>query len=213
MSRSTSPDLRVCPFCGLLYEGKPTRCYFCRMLINKGAEDVERTIQSRRKLLNSRKAASGLLFLIGLLLGGPMIAIGENLRLGLFIMLAAGFASVLRRYGNMSMVSNVLIGSLNAAVAASVLVQPPGDLPEDTLATDEARAAYASALDNQDLDVFVQTRGGGHIAIWFTAPPDVAGKCGMYPTSEVRTHLKDLGFRRVVVTAVNKSMGLCSFAP
>ncbi len=213
MPAPISSDLRVCPFCGLLYEGKPIRCYFCRMLINKGAEDVERANQSRRKRLHSRKAASDLLFLIGLLLGGPMMAIGENPRLGLFIVLAAGFASILRRYGNMSMVSNVLIGSLNAAVAASVLVQPSGDLPDHPLATEEARVAFARALADQDLDVLIDTRGGGHIAIWFTAPPAVAGKCGMYPTSEVRTHLKDLGFRRVVVTAVNESMGLCSFAP
>ncbi len=213
MLGSASNDLGECPFCGLLYEGKPRRCHFCRMLINEGAEDVERLIRSERKLLHTRKALSDTLFLIGLLLGGPMIALGENLQLGLFIVLAGGFASILRRHSNWSTPGTVVIGSLGAMVAASILVDPSADVPEDTLAAEEARAAFASALDDQDLDVFVHTRGGGHIAIWFTAPLDLVGECGEYPVSRVREHLKDLGFRRVVVAGVNKSGGLCSFSP
>ncbi len=55
MLDTTANDLRVCPFCGLLYEGTPNRCYDCGMLINEGAEDVERLIRSDRKLLRTRK--------------------------------------------------------------------------------------------------------------------------------------------------------------
>ena len=83
-----------------------------------------------------------------------------------------------------------------------------GRMPDST-----SNDSGVSALDEQDLDVFVHTRGGGHVSIWFAAPPDVAGECGEYPVSRVREHLKDLGFRRVVVTVVNESRGLCSFSP
>ena len=213
MLGSASNDLGECPFCGVLYEGKPRRCHFCRMLINEGAEDVERLIRSERKLLRTRKALSDILFLIGLLLGGPMISLGENLQLGLFIVLAGGFASILRRHSDWSTPGTVVIGSLGAMVAASILVDLSADAPEDTLAAEEARAAYASALDDQDQDVFVHARGGRRTTIWFTAPPDVAGKCGEYPASSVREHLKDLGFRRVVVSDVNERGGPCSFRP
>ncbi len=182
------------------------------MLINEGAADVERLIQSKRKLLHTRKAFSDTLFLIGLLLGGPAIAFGENLQLGLFLVLAAGFASLLSRYSDWSRPGTVLVGSLVAMIAASLLVDPAEAL-EDTIAAEEARAAYASALDDQDQDVFVHTCGGEHLVIWFTAPPDVAGECGEYPVSSVREHLKDLGFRRVVVTDVNERGGPCSFRP
>ena len=212
MLGSTSNNPAVCPFCGLLYEGKRNRCHRCGMLINEAAEDLERLIRSGRKLLHTRKSISDTFFLVGLLLGGPMIAIGENLQLGLFIVLAAGFASILHRHSDWSTPGTVLIGSLGAMVAASLLVDP-ADVPEDSLVAEAARAAFASALDDRDLDVFVHTRGGGHISIWFAAPPDVAGECGEYPAPRVRKHLKDLGFRRVVVTGVNESGGLCSFSP
>ncbi len=142
-----------------------------------------------------------------------MITVGGSLQFGLFIVLAAGFASILRRYSDWSTPGTVLIGSLGAMLAASTLVESSADVPEDTMAAEEARAAFASALSAQDPDVLVDTRGGGHIAIWFAAPPDVSGECGEYPESKVREHLKQLGFRRVVVTGVSESGGLCSFSP
>ena len=165
-----------------------------------------------REAISSRKAFSDTLFLIGLLLGGPTISFGQNVQLGLFLVLAAGFSSLLSRYSDWSRPGTVLVGSLVAMVAASLLVDPP-DVIEDTMAAEEARAAFASALHEQERDVFVHTRGGEHFAIWFTAPPDVAGECGDYPTSTVREHLRDLGFRRVVVTGVAGEGGLCSFRP
>ena len=107
----------------------------------------------------------------------------------------------------------MLVGSLVAMVAASLLVDP-AEAVEDIMAAEEARVAFAAALDDQDQDVFVHTRGGKHFAIWFTAPSDVAGECGDYPAARVREHLKDLGFRRVVVTGVTSDGGgLCSFRP
>ena len=208
-----SNDSGACPFCGMPYEGMPNRCRFCGMLINEAAEDRKRLIQSERKHLHNRKALSDTFFLIGLLLGGPMITVGGSLQFGLFIVLAAGFASILRRYSDWSTPGTVLIGSLGAMLAASTLVESSADVPEDTMAAEEARAAFASALSAQDPDVLADTRGGGHIAIWFAAPPDVSGECGEYPESKVREHLKQLGFRLVVVTGVSESGGLCSFSP
>ena len=183
------------------------------MLINEAAEDAARLGRSARKLLRSRKALSDTFFLIGLLLGGPMITIGENLQLGLFIVLAGGFASLLRRYSDGSTPATVLIGSLGAMVAASILAEPSADEPDDALAAEGARTAFASALNAQNPDVLVDTRGGAHITIWFATPPDLARGCGAYPEPKVREHLKDLGFRRVVVTVANASGGLCSFSP
>lgn len=213
MPSTASIQLGECPFCSLLYEGRPKRCHECGMLINEGAADVERLIHSKRKALRSRKAFSDTLFLIGLLLGGPTISFGQNVQLGLFLVLAAGFASFLSRYSDWSRPGTVLVGSLVAMVAASLLVDP-AEAVEDIMAAEEARVAFAAALDDQDQDVFVHTRGGKHFAIWFTAPSDVAGECGDYPAATIREHLKDLGFRRVVVTGVTSDGGgLCSFRP
>ncbi len=212
MPASVSIQLGECPFCGSLYEGRPDRCHQCGMLINAGAADVQRLIQSKRKALRSRKTFSDTIFLIGLVLGGPIISFGESMQFGLFLVLAAGFASLLSRYSDWSRPGTVLVGSLVAMVAASLLIDP-ADVLEDAVAAEVARAAYTSALDDQDQDVFVHTRGDNHVVIWFSAPPDVAGECGDYPPFAVREHLKDLGFRRVVVTGLSDGAGLCSFRP
>ena len=213
MPASTSNDLGACPFCGVLYEEAPDRCDECGGVINGPAEDLENLIRSGRKGANSRKAIADGFFLVGLLVGGPMISIGAAPQLGLYVVLAAGFVSIVHRKTEWSTPGTVLIGSLGAMVAASVLIDPASDVPEDTLPAEEARAAFAGALDAQFPDVLVHTRGSGHISIWFAPPPEGAGKCGQYPDSRVRKHLEDLGFLRVVVTAPNQSGGLCSFKP
>ena len=59
----------------------------------------------------------------------------------------------------------------------------------------------------------MEARGPGLIALWFTVPAEMSQKCGDFPSVEVRTHLADLGFVRVVVARQNQSGGLCSFAP
>jgi hypothetical protein len=163
--------------------------------------------------VNRRKAIADSFFLIGLLVGGPMISIGVAPQVGLYVVLAAGFVSVVHRHTEWSTPGTILIGCLGALVAATLQVDPASDVTEDTLAAEEARAAFAGALDLQHPDVLVYTRGSGHIAIWFSAPPEVAGDCGGYPDLRIREHLGDLGFRRVVVTVANQSGGLCSFKP
>ena len=212
MIGSTSNNPGECPSCGLPYEGSPNQCDGCGMLINESAADVERPIQSKRKPLRTRKTFSDIVFLIGLLLGALMITSGENLQFGLFIVLAGGFASQLSRYSDLSGPGTTLIGSLGAVVAAVVLIDS-AEVPDDSLAAEEARAAYASALNDQSQDVIVHTRGGEQNSIWFAAPADVTGECEAYPASRVREHLKDLGFRRVVVRGMIESEGLCSFRP
>jgi hypothetical protein len=81
------------------------------------------------------------------------------------------------------------------------------------LAAEVARAAYVSALSDLDPDVLVETRGVGHIAVWFNVPDGSEVECGLYPDEPVRRHLGELGFRRVVVAGRNQAGGLCSFRP
>jgi hypothetical protein len=141
-----------------------------------------------------------------------MMTAGGDGQTGLFIVLAGGLASVLRRYTEWSAVSTVVAGSVAAAIGAA-LVMEPADAHEPTASEPEARGAYAEALSAPEEDLFVEARGPSLITIWFTVPPALAGECGAYPVPEVRAHLADLGFRRVVVTQRNRSGGLCSFAP
>lgn len=141
-----------------------------------------------------------------------MMALGGEFRLGLFIVLAGGLASVLHRYSTLSPPGAVIVGGVGAAIVAAAVLEPVHEGDED-VGTAESREAFAGALAAPERDIFVETRGGGSIAIWFTVPPEVSEECGDYPTEEVRTHLRDLGFARVVVAEQNQSGGLCSFTP
>jgi len=202
----------VCTFCGLGYTGRPNQCTRCGALLNDAAGDAKRIGQENRKHTHIRRALADVLFLVGLLLGGPMMTIGGDVRTGLFIVLAGGFASVLRRYTDWSAPGTVIVGSVGAAIVAASLVDSAQEL-EATLAHSEARGAFAEALASPERDIFVEARGPGLITIWFTVPGDLTGECGDYPPEEIRAHLGDLGFARIVVAQPNRSGGLCSFAP
>jgi hypothetical protein len=119
---------------------------------------------------------------------------------------------VLRRYTDWSAPGTVVVGVVGAAIVAAVVVDPAHEL-EATLADSDARGAYAQALSDPQGDVFVEARGPGLIAVWFTIPGGLSRECGDYPSEDIRTHLSDLGFARVVVAEQNQSRGLCSFAP
>ena len=142
-----------------------------------------------------------------------MISFGGDLRIGIFIVLAGGLASTLRRYTDWSLPGVLSVGALGALVVAALVADPATDTGEDTAATAEARESYVGALAGSDDDLFVETRGVDAIAVWFRVPGDRAHECGDFPPPEVRTHLRDLGFLRVVVEEQNQSGGLCSFAP
>lgn len=215
MSASTPREdaAGVCPFCALDFEGVPNQCPRCGTLLGEAAHDLKRFAAGERRLDRSRKALSDTIFLVGLLLGGPMISFGGNLRIGVFVVLAGALASVLRRYTDWSLPGTLAVGSLAAMVVASLVVNPAADAYEETVANEDARQAFVTALGNADGNLFVETRGVGAVAVWFQIPPGASHECGEYPPPEVRTHLRDLGFLRVVVAEPNQSGGLCSFAP
>ena len=212
-SRPRAAAGTACPFCGHRYAGAPNRCTRCGTLLGEAAQDLKRLGAAERKLIRSRKALSDTVFLAGLLLGGPMITTGDHLRIGVFIVLAGGLASVLRRYTDLSLPGTLTVGALCAMVVAALVVEPPADVGQDTLADEEARQAYVNALARDDEDLYVETRGAGSVAVWFQLPGDRSHECGDFPPEEVRTHLRDLGFLRVVVAEQNQSGGLCSFPP
>ena len=209
----SDPLRRACPFCAHRYAGAPRECPRCGTLLGEAAGDLKRVGEAERKLIRSRRALADTLFLVGLLLGGPMITLGGSFRLGSFIVLAFGAASVLRRYTEWSLPGIVAIGPMVAAVVAALVVEPAHQAVEDTRTGEVARGAFVAALDALNDDVSIEVRGAGAVVVWFTVPQSEAGECGQYPSTEVRAHLADLGFLRVVVKDQNQSGGLCSFRP
>jgi len=201
-----------CTFCGLPFDGRPNRCTRCGALLNDAVKDPKRIESEGRHEIRSRRLQANILFLVGLVGGGPILTLSGELRTGLVIVLAGGFASVLRRYSNLSTLSTVLMGSLVAAIVAAVVLDSVEEL-EATLADSDARGGFAEALSSPEDDIFVEARGPGLITIWFTVPADLAGECGDFPPAEVREHLSDLGFARVVVPQQTEGAELCSFVP
>ena len=211
-SPKKSPGFGDCEFCGFTYYDRPSQCRRCGNLLNEAAEDAKRQLDDRFKRISWQKARSDTLFLVGLLLGGPMMAVGSTFRIGLFVALAGAISSVIRRYSDWSLTGTVVVGSAFALIAATWFVDTP-PTEEEALAAESARAAYVRALSDLDPDVFVETRGLGHLAVWFNVPSEFEGECGEYPPEPVREHLAGLGFLRVVVAARNQGGGLCSFRP
>ncbi len=211
-SPKTSPGFDDCGFCGFTYYGRPNQCRRCGNLLNEAAEDGKHLLKDGRRRVQRQKARSDALFLGGLLLGGPMMAVGSTFRIGLFAALAGAISSVIRRYSDWSTTGTVVVGSAFALIAATWLADTP-PTEEESLAAESARAAYVRALSDLDPDVFVETRGLGHVAVWFNLPSEFEGECGEYPSGPVRDHLAGLGFLRVVVAARNQGGGLCSFGP
>ena len=141
------------------------------------------------------------------------MTLGGEIRLGLIFVLAGGIASVLRRYTEWSTLGTLCIGILTATVVATASVDLTPELEDDGVAGEEARLAFVQALGAQDLDVLVEPRGLGAVTLWFHLPQVIAGECGSYPSLEVRVHLAELGFQRVVVVDRNEMGGMCSFRP
>lgn len=142
------------------------------------------------------------------------MTLGGEVRLGLLLVLAGGIASALRRYTEWSTPGTVSVGILTAAVVATAVVDAmPQTEEEEGAVREEARLAYVQALGSQDLDVLVEARGLGAVTVWLHLPQVMAGECGSYPSPEVRAHLAELGFKRVVVVDRNEMGGMCSFRP
>lgn len=212
-SASGLPPRAACPFCALALQGSPNQCPRCGTLLGEASDDLKRFGEAERKLIRTRKALSDTLFLVGLLLGGPLLTVGDHFRLGSFVVLASGAAALLRRWTSWSLPGTLVIASLTALVVAALVVEPAHHAVEETRAGEDARRAFAVALDAQDADVSVEERGAGALVVWFTVPEGWAGECGTYPPTAVRAHLAELGFLRVVVADRNQAGGLCSFVP
>jgi len=211
-SAQKDPGFGKCGFCGFTYYGRPNLCRQCGNLLHEAAEDAQRLVDDRFRRIGRQKARSDVLFLLGLLLGGPLMAIASTFRIGLFVALAGALSSVIRRYSNFSTAGTLVIGSAIALIVATLFVETT-QTEEEVLAAESARAAYVPGLADLDPDIFVETRGMGHVAVWFNVPDESAGECGEYPSEPVREHLADLGFLRVVVATANQGGGLCSFSP
>jgi hypothetical protein len=209
-------ELGACPHCGRALSGRPNRCPHCKKLLGEAAHDLKRVGAEERRLVHRRKSAADLLFLAGLLGGGPLLALGGRAGIGLFVLLAGGVASALYRYTQSSLAGSLLIASLGAAVVA-VAVTGPGDTstPEEAQVHEAARAAYVAALARaiEPTGGMVEARGPGEITVWFELPTESGAACGDYPDPAVREHLAELGFVRVVVAARTEGAGLCSFKP
>jgi hypothetical protein len=214
MAEMTSSTLqKACPSCGTPYSGQPEQCSRCGSALGEARRDFQRDIEAARGLAHARKNMADAFFLVGLLLGGPTMTLGGNVQLGLFIVLAGGVASVLRRYTGWSTPGTIVVGSIAALTLATWLVDPSGAVDLSLLADEDARAGYILALDRGSEDIIVEARGIGLEAAWFTVPELMGGECETFPGEAVRTHLRELGFSRIVVTDRNLSGGQCSFTP
>jgi hypothetical protein len=211
--RQVPEEPGVCPFCGSAYDAVPNQCPRCGTLLGVAAEDLAHLGRAERRLLQSRKALADLFFLVGLLVGGPMMSFGGQVRIGAFVVLAGAVASMLRRYSDWSTPGTVLVGSLVALVAASWVVEPSAGHTAEASAAQDARRGYATALSSQDPDILVEARGPSLVTLWYTIPAEMTGSCGQYPSQGTRTHLRELGFKRIVVREPNGHGGVCSFAP
>jgi hypothetical protein len=211
------PITGTCPFCGFKYMGSPAHCSKCGTIQESARGAIREEGKGARRHLRFQRAYSDLFFLIGLLLGGPMMSLGGEIRLGLILVLAGAFSSVLRRYTEWSTPGTVGIGILTAALVATAAIDATPEPEEDGAAREavreEVRLAYVQALGEQDLDVLVEPRGLGAVTIWFHPPQVMAVECGSYPAPRIRAHLAELGFRRVVVVTRNQKGGMCSFRP
>lgn len=171
-----------------------------------------------RKKEAHKRAAADLFFLLGLLLGGPLMGLAGRIQLGLFIVLAGGLASVLRRYG-MSSGGSLLAGPLLALIAASLVMGPPWEEPgpdPDSADLTAAREAYVAGLARNAEEGRIEARGPGSSVVWYflpEAPEGESRECGTVPDRAVREHLAAVGVRRVVVTDPGTAGALCTFRP
>lgn len=166
----------------------------------------------RRRLARTR-ATADLIFLVGLLAGGPLMTLGGRFQAGLFLILAGGLASALRRYTPWSTAGVLLMGSATAAVVVAVADGADGMDADATEVGEEVRATYVFELGRRVADGRVEARGPGLVTVWFFLPEADGATCGSVPEPSIREHLGEIGFRRIVVADNNSRGGLCSFAP
>ncbi len=203
----------ACSFCGHVPDGRPARCPRCGALIGAAADDLKREGERRRRELGNRKAVADLLFLAGLLIGGPLLSFGLHARLGLFLILGGGLASTARRYTPWSTPGTVVVGGLLAAVVATAVIEPaePGAVEADAA----GRAAYVDQLGKRLLDegIYVEARGPAGRIVWVYVPSVDGMECGDVPSPEARRHLAEVGVQRVVVAGRESREGVCSIVP
>lgn len=203
-----------CPFCGLDEQGDAARCSRCGALLGDAADDLKREGERRSAAIRSRKAVADLLFLGGLLAGGPLLSFDIGPRTGLFLILAGGVASALRRYVEWSTAGTLLVGGLTAGLAAAVFTDPPRE-GEPERADAASRVAYVGRLAERLLPdgVHVEARGPAQGVVWFYVPAASERRCGDVPEPPVREHLAELGVQRVVVAGERRESGVCTFEP
>lgn len=214
-SHSRTAVSGACPFCGWKNPRREALCRQCGTLLAHDREKIQEEGRNARRELTFQRAQADLFFLVGLLLGGPVLTLAGQTRVGLLLILAGGFASILRRYTGWSTMGTAGIAILLAAVVATAAVDAESlaDQEEDAFQGEGARLAYVHAFMSETEDIPVQARGPGSVTVWFYPPRLMAGECGDYPPEEVRRHLADLGFVRVVVALQNQRGGMCSFRP
>lgn len=220
--------LGLCPHCGRAVPGQPNKCPHCGRLLGDAADDLKRVAAEQRALLGRRKTIADVLFLAGLLLGGPLVSragqtaaallapLGGHIRVGLFVLLAGAAASALCRWTQSSPLAALLIGGLAAAVVAVAVTNPAAvDAAEQEQVGENARSAYIAAL-TPDIEAgggLAEARGPGSVVAWFQVPGDMVSLCGDFPPADVRTHMAGLGFERIVVGGVRADGTVCSFRP
>lgn len=175
--------------------------------------------EERRSALR-QKANADLIFLMGLLIGGPVITFGAQLQIGLLVCLAGALASALRRYTSWSTPGVLVIPVLTCAVLWVAVFEPRAaeaaeEAREAALTPVQRREIFASRLAErmEEDGVRVQARGSDLVTIWFNLSTADVGECGEFPAPEVRAHLAELDFQRVVVAREGSLRGICSFVP
>lgn len=218
-TRSWASD-GACSYCGHSVGPGAEQCPRCGAGGRASSEDIRRFGAVERRGALRRKASADLLFLAGLLVGGPLLSFGSHAQLGLFICLGGALASVLRRYTPWSLVGTLVIGGLaSAAVSAWVFEPaPPEASPEEgeeVLSPVQRREVFSTRLARrlQDEGILLEARGPDLVTLWFYLPTVEGRECGEYPEAELRGHLAQLGFARVVVSNQNSARGICSFEP
>ena len=173
-----------------------------------------------RRAESRRRARADLLFLAGLVSGGPIVSFGEAFLVGLLLILAGAVASAVQRWSTADAPGSVGLGLAAVAVVTALLMDPASSV-EDPLESGDAavaaREAYVSALAYRLQGVgTVEARGLNATVVWFFLTDeggDGARECGTVPAPEVRRHLGEMGVSRIVVSDRSAAGSLCSFAP